>query len=327
LRHSLQAFVLCVGLAAALSLPLKSAAGGIPAGPVIGTGYNSANASSLLAGAHAGYQWQNGSAVYGFETDLSAMHLHSSMNGTLTFPPPFSPEGVTSTNASINWYGTLRGRLGVTTGPLLFYGTGGLAYGHVGLNSSVGLEGSLLNSSLSSTRAGWVGGVGMDYMYRRDLIFSLSYQYVDLGTLNLASAMATPVLLGQSASAHAQFQTVMAGFSFRFAPTGASGPWQGGYVGGHVGGAWGLPTDASYSGVLVPTSDIRLKRDVRLLGRRHDGLGIYRYKYLWSDTVYVGVMAQEVALIHPDAVVRDPLSDYLRVDYRRLGLQLMTLTE
>jgi hypothetical protein len=61
-------------------------------------------------------------------------------------------------------------------------------------------------------------------------------------------------------------------------------------------------------------SDARLKRDITLVGRRDDGLGIYRYKYLWSDTVYVGVMAQ-VALIHPDAVVRDPLNGYLGVDY------------
>lgn len=43
--------------------------------------------------------------------------------------------------------------------------------------------------------------------------------------------------------------------------------------------------------------------------------------------VYVGVMTQEVALIHPDAVVRDGLDDYLRVDYARLGLHLMTLPE
>ena len=38
-------------------------------------------------------------------------------------------------------------------------------------------------------------------------------------------------------------------------------------------------------------------------------------------------MAQEVALIHPDAIVRDALDDYLRVDYGRLGLKLMTLPE
>jgi hypothetical protein len=42
-------------------------------------------------------------------------------------------------------------------------------------------------------------------------------------------------------------------------------------------------------------------------------------------SVVVGVMAQEVALIHPDAVVHGALDDYLRVDYGRLGLKLMTL--
>ena len=79
--------------------------------------------------------------------------------------------------------------------------------------------------------------------------------------------------------------------------------------------------------IIRPSSDIRLKRDIALVGRRDDGLGLYRYRYLWSDTVCVGVMAQEVALVHPDAVVRDGLNDYLRVDYGRLGLHLMTLPE
>jgi len=36
-------------------------------------------------------------------------------------------------------------------------------------------------------------------------------------------------------------------------------------------------------------------------------------------------MAQEVALIHPEAIVHDALDDYLRVDYRRLGMRLITL--
>jgi hypothetical protein len=72
-------------------------------------------------------------------------------------------------------------------------------------------------------------------------------------------------------------------------------------------------------------SDIRLKRDIVLVGRLDNGLGLYRYRYLWSDVVYVGVMAQEVAMIRPDAIVRDGIDDYLRVDYSRLGLKLMTL--
>ena len=74
-------------------------------------------------------------------------------------------------------------------------------------------------------------------------------------------------------------------------------------------------------------SDIRLKRDVALVGRLDNGLGLYRYRYLWSDTVYVGVMAQEVALLRPDAIVRSPRDPYLRVDCARLGLKLMTWSD
>jgi hypothetical protein len=62
-------------------------------------------------------------------------------------------------------------------------------------------------------------------------------------------------------------------------------------------------------------------------GHLENGLGLYRYRYLWSDEVYVGVMAQEVALIRPDAIIRSPLDQYLRVDYVRLGQKLMTLPE
>jgi endosialidase-like protein len=74
-------------------------------------------------------------------------------------------------------------------------------------------------------------------------------------------------------------------------------------------------------------SDVRLKRDISLVGRVGEALGLYRYRYLWSDTVYVGVMAQEVALVHPEAIVRSAFDKYLRVDYSRLGLKLMTWAE
>jgi endosialidase-like protein len=76
----------------------------------------------------------------------------------------------------------------------------------------------------------------------------------------------------------------------------------------------------------VSASDIRLKRDIALVGRRADGIAIYRYRYLWSDTVYVGVMAQEIAESRPDAVLRG-VDGFLRVDYGKLGTRLMTWDE
>jgi hypothetical protein len=72
-------------------------------------------------------------------------------------------------------------------------------------------------------------------------------------------------------------------------------------------------------------SDVRLKRDIIPVGEA-SGLGLYRYRYLWSDTAYVGVMAQEVAEVVPEAVQRGA-DGYLRVDYSRLGLRLQTWDE
>jgi hypothetical protein len=74
-----------------------------------------------------------------------------------------------------------------------------------------------------------------------------------------------------------------------------------------------------------PVSDVRLKRDIIPVGEA-SGLGLYRYRYLWNDTAYVGVMAQEVAAVMPEAVQRGA-DGYLRVDYSRLGLRLQTWDE
>jgi hypothetical protein len=73
-------------------------------------------------------------------------------------------------------------------------------------------------------------------------------------------------------------------------------------------------------------SDVRLKRDISLLARLDNGIGLYRYRYLWSDIVYVGVMAQEVIMVAPDAVHLEQ-DGFLRVDYGALGLRLMTWDE
>jgi outer membrane immunogenic protein len=291
-------------------------------------GSNSATGSGWVAGGHAGYNWQQGPWVYGLETDLSGTGLKSSMSGGLVSP---CTGDFATTSSTIDWYGTFRGRAGWVAGNILFYGTAGLAYGHVDLSSTyMSAIGQSLSADTSSVRAGWVAGGGIEYLVRPDLTLNFGYQYVDLGTVSLIGSSPSAPSLGLTASTHAAFSVVTVGFNWRFSPSGMTPmPWQGMYIGGHAGGAWGLNTDADYSNLLAAGgfSDIRLKRDIVLIGRRDDGLGLYHYRYLWSDTVYVGVMAQEVALIRPDAIVRDALDDYLKVDYGRLGLKLMTLPE
>jgi hypothetical protein len=70
-------------------------------------------------------------------------------------------------------------------------------------------------------------------------------------------------------------------------------------------------------------SDIRLKHDIVLLSRLDNGIGFYRFSYNGSHKAYVGVMAQEVQAVMPQAVARDR-DDYLEVFYDKLGLTFQT---
>lgn len=322
--QKLLAFVL---LACAATLVKTEPSGAVCRAPCSATGSVSGSASSWLAGAQAGYNWQRGQWVYGVEGDLSATHLNKNLN--LILQNPALATATAHVNADIDWYGTVRARLGWAQGPWMFYGTGGLAYGHADLNSTITGATLALNGQTSSVRTGWVAGAGIDYKWSQNVILSINYQYVDLGNLSVGSSATSLAgeALSQNANSHAQFQIVTAGLSWLFYPN-ARQPWEGAYAGGHAGGAWGNDTDASYSyAPVLAASDVRLKRDIVLVGRLDDGLGLYRFRYLWSDTDYVGVMAQEVALRYPDAIVRNTSDGYLRVDYSRLGLKFMTLSE
>ena len=70
-------------------------------------------------------------------------------------------------------------------------------------------------------------------------------------------------------------------------------------------------------------SDVALKHDIVLLGRLDNGLGFYRFSYNGSDKAYVGVIAQEVQAVTPQAVVRGR-DGYLRVFYGKLGVPFET---
>ncbi len=63
-------------------------------------------------------------------------------------------------------------------------------------------------------------------------------------------------------------------------------------------------------------SDLRLKRDVRKIGQRRDGIGVYRFRYRGHPGWHVGAIAQEVQRIRPDAVQQ--MHGFLAVDYGRL---------
>jgi hypothetical protein len=75
-----------------------------------------------------------------------------------------------------------------------------------------------------------------------------------------------------------------------------------------------------------PASDVRLKRDIVRVGQLENGIPLYRFRYLWSDAVHVGVMVQDVRPLVPEAVIDDD-SGFMRVDYQRLGTRMMSWDE
>ena len=101
--------------------------------------------------------------------------------------------------------------------------------------------------------------------------------------------------------------------------------WRGGGFGGggRGGGFGGGGRGGGGRGGGGRRSDMRLKHDIVLLGRLDDGLGYYRFVYNGGHTAYVGVMAQEVQTVMPEAVTRGP-DGYMRVSYDRLGLPFET---
>ena len=98
------------------------------------------------------------------------------------------------------------------------------------------------------------------------------------------------------------------------APIRSYGEERSGSVGTPVAGP---STFGQVAGALTAiTSDIRLKDDIKLVGKSPSGIKIYNFKYKGDDKKYQGVMAHQV----PHAsIVND--EGYLMVDYNKLDVE------
>jgi hypothetical protein len=78
----------------------------------------------------------------------------------------------------------------------------------------------------------------------------------------------------------------------------------------------------------LASSDRRLKKDIVYLATLDTGIKVYSFKYLRGEDTHVGVMAQDLLQSpeYKDAVVLGA-DGYYRVNYRALGLRMISLTE
>lgn len=70
---------------------------------------------------------------------------------------------------------------------------------------------------------------------------------------------------------------------------------------------------AGIGSAAIMASDRRLKKNIRKLFTRLDGLGVYLYQYIWGKW-HIGVMADEVAVLRPDAL-GPSMGGFMTVNY------------
>jgi len=151
--------------------------------------------SGVEGGIQGGYNYQVGCFVAGIEADFSGSGMSGSSTSAIigTNGAPVAGVGPLTAHQTINWFGTLRPRLGYTVTPtILLYGTGGLAYGNVSLSADTDLRPLLpifYHAASSDTNVGWTAGGGIEWAISKCWSVKAEYLFMDLGS---QSAVADP---------------------------------------------------------------------------------------------------------------------------------------
>ena len=125
--------------------------------------------NGVIGGGQLGYNWQTGMFVIGIEGDFQGSDQHRTDTGTIG--------GVAYTvDRRIPWLATLRGRVGVTTGPVLFYFTGGGAWLNYQLSSTTA---GFATATDNATTTAWTIGGGAEWMFAPRWSAKFEYLFLD----------------------------------------------------------------------------------------------------------------------------------------------------
>src|SRR5204863_6699629 len=100
--------------------------------------HDSGNHTGFTGGIEGGYNYVSGNWLFGIEADWVLLSTKSRETRTYTslisqpiIPPPPPTTYSFTQKADTNWMVSLRPRIGIISGPWLFYGTGGVAWADV----------------------------------------------------------------------------------------------------------------------------------------------------------------------------------------------------
>jgi outer membrane immunogenic protein len=145
------------------------------------------NDKGFTGGGFGGYNVQCGRVLFGVETDFNYYGTDTNSSVPVCGDPCTGPIGTASFRSSMDWFGTLRGRIGLVGDErYLIYATGGLAYANVDHRfSAPGPDLSPFSASSGGTELGWTVGGGVEFLKDGNWSIRAEALYVDLGSDNV----------------------------------------------------------------------------------------------------------------------------------------------
>jgi len=162
-------------------------------------GDSALSTSGIIGGGGVGYSrplvlGAGSSVIIGVEADLEGTGISGSQNVAgpfrlVGFSDTCSPCGF-SASQRINWFGTLRARIGVPLDHFLIYATGGLIVGGVQASQNLSFTGTGQGEAINakSTLSGPTVGGGIEMLLGGGWSAKLEGLYYDMGTLNTIAA-------------------------------------------------------------------------------------------------------------------------------------------
>jgi outer membrane immunogenic protein len=147
-----------------------------------------------IGGGQLGYNWQaSPHLLAGFEADLQGSAQSDIACGPIgCLLQPGGATNFVTVQQQLDYFGTMRGRLGVINGNILYYATGGGAFGHV--TQTVNFNSGQINSlgSSSADMIGWTVGGGIEAALWGGWTAKAEYLYMNLGSLSTTISSGTP---------------------------------------------------------------------------------------------------------------------------------------
>ena len=158
----------------------------LPVGTRLTNGDTTGSNDGFVGGGQIGYNYQIGQFVIGIEADAQFADLNNSRPGSVvaaTTPAGAPLAGfVGAQNANfggIDWFGTVRGRLGYAMDRFMIYGTGGFAFGGADQKGFTDGYGTYRGTN-NDTRTGYAAGGGIEYAFTPNFTGKIEGLYVNL---------------------------------------------------------------------------------------------------------------------------------------------------